>query len=62
MKPERTCRNCQHSLKTMCLKDRLGWPFVGDWCAAFAVVEVPHDKAVQTPESIPSRELDHETS
>ena len=58
--PDMTCLDCIHSTGANCELNRLGYPHVGDWCAAFAVGERPHDKAIQTPESIPSRELRYE--
>jgi len=54
MKPEHACTECHHSGQTMCLKDRVGWPFVGDWCSQYAERPEPQEKAVQTPEAIPS--------
>jgi len=60
MKPEASCLHCIHSTGASCELSRLGYPHVGDWCAAFAEAKVPHDKAIQTPESTPSRELSYE--
>jgi len=60
LKPDMSCLHCIHSTGERCELSRLGYPHVGDWCAAFAATEVPHDKAIQTPEATPSQELNYE--
>jgi len=54
MTPDKNCHHCIHNATEYCELHRIGFPHVGSWCAAFAELEVPHEKAIQTPEAIPS--------
>lgn len=56
MKPDQDCYHCIHNAGNgeYCELQRIGFPHVGSWCAAFAEIEVPHEEAIQTPEAIPS--------
>lgn len=61
VKPKYQCNTCYHSGQTMCELNRVGWPYAGDWCRAFTPKQVS-DRAIQTPESIPSQPLDSRSS
>jgi len=56
LKPELCCLQCIHSTGANCELSRIGYPYVGDWCAAFAEGKLPEpqEKAIQTPEAVPS--------
>jgi len=54
MTPDKNCHHCIHNATEYCELQRIGFPHVGSWCAAFAEIEVPHEEAIQTPEAIPS--------
>jgi len=61
MTPNTSCYTCIHSTGERCELSRIGYPHVGDWCAAYAEGSLPEfDEAIQTPESIPSKELNYE--
>ena len=64
LKPNTSCYTCIHSAGERCELSRIGYPHVGDWCAAYVedVIVDFDDDAIQTPESIPSEGFKHDGS